>query len=61
MEISQGNYFVFSVVKIRGTPQERAKLRFRSRNKLQKPKHDNINRSRFCIPLRATLPTSWSM
>jgi hypothetical protein len=61
MEISPGNYFVCSAVKIRGTPQERGKLRFISRKKLLKLKHDRISRSRFCIPLRATLPMSRSM
>jgi hypothetical protein len=61
MEISPRNYFVCSAVKIRGTSQERAKLRFRSRKKLPKLKHDRISRSRFCILLRATLPTSRSM
>jgi hypothetical protein len=45
----------------KGVPQERAKLRFRSRKKLPKLNHDRISRSRFCISLRATLPTSRSM
>jgi hypothetical protein len=61
MEIDPRNCFVCSAVKIRGIPQERAKLRFRSRKKLPKLKHDRISQSRFCIPLRATLPTSRSM
>jgi hypothetical protein len=61
MEISLGNCFVCSAVKIRGIPQERAKLQFRSIKKLSKLKHGRISRSRFCIPLRATLPTSRSM
>ena len=61
MEISPGNYFVCFAVKIRGTPQECARLRFRSRKKLLKLKHGRICRSRFSIPLRATLPTSRSM
>jgi hypothetical protein len=61
MEISPGNYFVCSAVKIRGIPQERARLRFRRRKKLLKLKHDRISQSKFCIPLRATLPTSWNM
>jgi hypothetical protein len=34
MEISPGNYFVCSTEKIRGIPQGRAKLRFRSRKNL---------------------------
>jgi hypothetical protein len=61
MEISPGSCFVCSAVKIRGIPQGRAKLRFRNRKKLLKLKHGRISRSRFCIPLRTTLPTSWSM
>jgi hypothetical protein len=61
MEISLGNCFVYSTVKIRGIPQGRAKLQFRSRKKLPKLKHGRIGRSRFYIPLRATLPTSRSM
>jgi hypothetical protein len=61
MEISPGNYFVCSAVKIRGIPQERAKLQFKNRKKLLKLKHGRISRSRFCIPLCATLPTSQSM
>jgi hypothetical protein len=61
MEISPGNCFVCSAVNIRGIPQGRAKLQFRSRKKLSKLKHGRISRSRFYIPLRATLPTSQSM
>jgi hypothetical protein len=61
MEISLGNCFVCFAVKIKGIPQGRAKLRFRSRKKLLKLKYDRINRSRFCIPLRATLLMSRSM
>jgi hypothetical protein len=61
MEISLGNYFVCSAAKTKGTPQGRAKSRFRSEKKLLKLKHGRINRSRFCIPLHATLPTSRSM
>jgi hypothetical protein len=61
MEISQRSCFVCSVVKIRGIPQGRAKLRFRNRKKLPKLKHSRISRSRFCISLRTTLPTSRSM
>jgi hypothetical protein len=47
MEISPGNCFVCSAVKIRGIPQGRAKLRFRSRKKLSKLKHGRISQSRF--------------
>jgi hypothetical protein len=61
MEISPGICFVCSAVKIRGIPQGRAKLRFRSRKKSPKLKHGRISRSRFCIPLHATLPMSRSM
>jgi hypothetical protein len=61
MEISPGNCFVCSTVKIMGIPQGRAKLRFRSRKKLPKLKHSRISRNKFYIPLRATLPTSRSM
>jgi hypothetical protein len=60
MEISPGDCFVCSVVKIKATPQERAKSRFRSRKRLPKLRHDRISRSRFCIPLHAILHTSQS-
>jgi hypothetical protein len=60
LEINPGNCFVSSAEKIRGITQGRAKSRSRSRKKLPKLKHDKINRSRSCIPLRATLPTSQS-
>jgi hypothetical protein len=43
MEISPGNCFVCSAVKIRGIPQGHAKLRFRSRKKLPKLKHGRIS------------------
>jgi hypothetical protein len=61
MEISPGNCFVCSAVKIKGIPQGRTKLRFRSRKKLPKLKHGRISRSRFYIPLCATLLMSQSM
>jgi hypothetical protein len=61
MEISPGNYFVCSAAKTKGIPQGCSRSRFRSRNKLSKLKYGRISRSRFCIPLRATLPTSRSM
>jgi hypothetical protein len=61
MVIRLGNCFVCSAAKTKGIPQGRAKLRFRSRKKLPKLKHDRISQSRFYIPLRATLPTSQSM
>jgi hypothetical protein len=61
MEISLGNCFVCSAAKKKGIPQERARLQFKSRKRLPKLKHGRINRSRFYIPLHATLPTSHSM
>jgi hypothetical protein len=61
MEISPGNCFACSAAKTKGIPQGRANSRFRSRKKLPKLKHGKISRSRFCILLRATLPTSRSM
>jgi hypothetical protein len=61
MEISPGNCFVCSATKTKGIPQERARLRFKCRNRLPKLKHDRISQSRFYIPLHATLPTSQSM
>jgi hypothetical protein len=61
MEINLGNCFVCSAAKTMGIPQGRAKSRFRSKKKLPKLKHGRISRSRFCIPLHATLRTSRSM
>jgi hypothetical protein len=61
METSPGNCFVCSVAKTKGIPKERARLRFKSKNRLPKLKHDRISRSRFYILLHATLPTSQSM
>jgi hypothetical protein len=43
MEISPGNCFVCSAAKINGIPQERARLRFKSRKRLPKLKHDKIS------------------
>jgi hypothetical protein len=60
MEISPGDCFVCSAVKTKDTPQEGAKSRFRSRNRLPKLKHGRIRQSRFYIPLHAILPTSES-
>jgi hypothetical protein len=60
LEISLGNCFIYSTEKIRGITQGRVKSRSRSRKKLLKLKHDRISRSRSCIPLRATPPTSRS-
>jgi hypothetical protein len=56
MGISPGKSIVCSVVKIRATLQERARSPFRSKKRLLKQKPDRISRSRFYIPLRATLP-----
>jgi hypothetical protein len=61
MEISPGNYFVCSAAKTKGIPQECVRLRFKSRKRLPKLKHDRISRSRFYIPLHATLPMPQSM
>jgi hypothetical protein len=61
MEISPGNCFVCSAANTKGIPQERARLRFKSRKRLPKLKHGRISRSRFYIPLHATLPMSQSM
>jgi hypothetical protein len=61
MEISLGNCFVCSAAKTKGIPQERARLRFKSRKKLPKLKHGRISQSRFYIPLHVTLPMSQSM
>jgi hypothetical protein len=58
--IRPGNCFVYSAEKIRGITQGRAKSRSRSRKKLPKLKHDRMSRSKSCIPLCATLPTSRS-
>ena len=58
MEISLGDCFVCSALKIKATPQERARSRFRSRKSLPKLKHDRISRSKFYIPLHAILLTS---
>jgi hypothetical protein len=61
MGISLGKYIVYSMEKTRATLQERARLPFRSKKRLPKPKPGRTSRSRFCIPLRATLPTYQNM
>jgi hypothetical protein len=43
MEISPENCFVCSAAKTKGIPQERAKLRSKSRKRLSKPKHVRIS------------------
>jgi hypothetical protein len=54
--ISLEGYIVYSVVKTRATPQEHAKLQFRSKRRLPKLRHGRISRSRSYIVLHATLP-----
>jgi hypothetical protein len=61
MGISLGKSIAYSVDKIRVTLQERARLPFRSKKKLPKQKPGRTSRSRFYIPLRATLPTYQNM
>jgi hypothetical protein len=61
MGISPGKSIAYSVEKTRATLQERARLPFRSKKRLSKQKHDRTSRSRFYIPLRATLPTYHNM
>jgi hypothetical protein len=56
MGISPGNSIAYSVVKTMATLQEHARSPFRSKKRLSKQKHGKINRSRFYILLRATLP-----
>jgi hypothetical protein len=55
-EISPEGYIVYSMVKIRATPQEHAKSQYRSKRRLPKLRHDRISRSRSYILLLATLP-----
>jgi hypothetical protein len=55
-EISPEGYIVYSMVKIRVTPQEHAKLQYRSKRRLPKLRRDRVSRSRFYILLHATLP-----
>jgi hypothetical protein len=61
MEISPESFFVCFAAKTKGIPQECARLRSKSRKRLLKPKHGRISRSRFYIPLCATLHMSQSM
>jgi hypothetical protein len=56
-----GNYTVFFVARTKATQQGHAMLPFRSRRKLLKLKRGRVNRSRFYIPLHATLCMSQSM
>jgi hypothetical protein len=61
IETNPGDCFVCSATKIKATPQERARSRFRSRKSLPKLKHDRISRSKSYILLHAILPTSPNM
>jgi hypothetical protein len=56
--ISPEDYFAYSVVKTKATPQEHAKSQFRSKKRLPKLSHDRISRSRSYILLHAILPMS---
>jgi hypothetical protein len=49
------------VVNIRATIQERAKSPSKSKNKLQKPKPEKVNRSRFCTLLCVIHPIYQNM
>jgi hypothetical protein len=57
-EISLEDYFSYSTVKTKATPQEHAKSQFRSKKRLPKLRHGRINRSRSYILLHAILPMS---
>jgi hypothetical protein len=46
MEISPEGYIVYSMVKIRSTPQEHAKSLYRSKMRLSKLRRGRISRSR---------------
>jgi hypothetical protein len=61
MEISLGKSIAYSVEKTRATPQDCARLPFRSKRRLPKQKPDRISRSRFYILLRATPLTYQNM
>jgi hypothetical protein len=57
-EISLEDYFAYSAVKTKATPQEHAKSQFRSKKRLPKLRHDKISRSKSYILLHAILPMS---
>jgi hypothetical protein len=61
MGISPGKSIDCSVVKIRATRQEHARLPFKSKKRSPKQKPGRISRSRSYILLRATLPTYQNM
>jgi hypothetical protein len=60
-EISPEGYIVYSMVKIRDTPQEHAKSQFRNKRRLPKLRRGRISQSRSYILLHATLPMYQSM
>jgi hypothetical protein len=55
-EINPEGYIVYSVVKIRATPQEHAKSQYRSKRRLPKLRRGRISRNRSYILLHVTLP-----
>jgi hypothetical protein len=55
-KISLEGYIVYSVVKIRATPQELGKSQSRSKRRLSKLRRGRISRSKSYILLHATLP-----
>jgi hypothetical protein len=57
-EISPEDYFAYSAVKTKATPQEHAKSQFRSKKRLPKLRHGRISLSRSYILLHAILPMS---
>jgi hypothetical protein len=59
-EINPEDYFGYSAVKTKATPQEHAKSQFRSKKRLSKLRHNRISRSRSYILLHAILPMSQS-
>jgi hypothetical protein len=61
MGIRPRKSIAYSVVKTRGTLQERVRLPFRSKKRLPKQKPGRTSRSKFYILLRAILPTYQNM
>jgi hypothetical protein len=61
MAISPGKSIAYSVVKTRGTLQERVRLPFRSKKRMPKQKPGRTSQSKFCILLRAILCTYQNM
>jgi hypothetical protein len=60
-EIIPKGYIVYSVVKIRATPQEHATSQSRSKRRLSKLRRGRISRSRSYILLHAILPMYQNM